>query len=165
MLFTFYSDLDGDGYGSPVSSTLACTAPSNYVDNTDDCDDNDNAQFPGAEEYCNGEDDIRDGQTDENSSIDVQTWYYDADGDSYGNPGATLVQCYQATNYVAQADDCDDDDPLQTQMQPSTATMKTTTATVPSTTTQMASFPFTSMQMAMGMGTAQTQTAMAYPTT
>ena len=113
VLLTFYSDLDGDGYGSPVSSILACAAPSNYVDNTDDCDDNDNAQFPGAAEYCNGEDDNCDGQTDESSAVDVQTWYYDADGDSYGNPGATLSQCYQATNYVAQAGDCDDDDPLQ----------------------------------------------------
>lgn len=113
VLQTFYSDLDGDSYGSPVNSVLGCYAPSGFTDNTDDCDDGDNMQHPGANEYCNGEDDNCDGTTDESTAIDVQTWYYDEDGDSYGNDGAILVQCFQETNYVAQNGDCDDGDPFQ----------------------------------------------------
>ena len=42
------TDLDGDGF-------LACN----------DCDDSDGAQYPGADEYCNGEDDDCDGDIDE----------------------------------------------------------------------------------------------------
>jgi large repetitive protein len=38
---TWYVDSDNDGYGSASGTTEACDQPSGYVDNTDDCDDND----------------------------------------------------------------------------------------------------------------------------
>ena len=35
-LFTFYADLDGDGYGDPADFVTDCTAPEGYVANADD---------------------------------------------------------------------------------------------------------------------------------
>jgi hypothetical protein len=43
--------------------------------------------------------------------VSTVRWYRDADGDSYGNPGQYLDQCDQPPGYVANADDCDDNDP------------------------------------------------------
>ena len=63
---TVYADTDGDGYGNPTSSiTLSgCTIPAGYVGNDDDCDDSNNAIYPGAvdipgnsiDENCDGVD-------------------------------------------------------------------------------------------------------------
>lgn len=36
---TFYSDMDGDGFGDLTKPVQACSAPEGYVDNRDDCDD------------------------------------------------------------------------------------------------------------------------------
>ncbi len=53
---TFYRDADEDGYGTPSDTAAACTAPSGYVDNSDDCDDTDDGVNPDAEGDCSGED-------------------------------------------------------------------------------------------------------------
>jgi hypothetical protein len=37
----WFVDADGDGYGSNASTLGACTQPTGYVDNADDCDDGD----------------------------------------------------------------------------------------------------------------------------
>ena len=42
---TYYEDNDGDGFGSSVS-TFACTEPSGYSENDDDCDDTDGSINP-----------------------------------------------------------------------------------------------------------------------
>jgi len=62
---TFYADNDNDGYGNPDLSTLACSAPSGYVSNDDDCDDSRNYIYPGALEVCDGLDNDCDGSVDE----------------------------------------------------------------------------------------------------
>ena len=41
-----------------------------------------------------------------------QTWYADADGDSLGDPNASIEQCEQPEGYVGNSNDSDDTDPL-----------------------------------------------------
>jgi hypothetical protein len=36
---TWYADADADGYGDPDVTTVACAAPSGYLDDDQDCDD------------------------------------------------------------------------------------------------------------------------------
>ncbi len=112
-VLTWYSDTDADGYGDPAVSDIDCNQPFGYVADNTDCDDTDAAQYPGADEYCNGEDDDCDGIIDEDDSADVLTWYADADSDTYGDPAVSDIDCYQPTGYVADNTDCDDTDPAQ----------------------------------------------------
>ncbi|HJN77665.1 MAG TPA: putative metal-binding motif-containing protein [Myxococcota bacterium] len=107
---TWYIDYDSDGYGDGSFSAEACDAPSGYVDNTDDCDDTDADVWPGADEYCNGIDDDCDGDTDEDSALDVTTWYEDADSDGYGNASVSDDECDQPRGFVEDDTDCDDTD-------------------------------------------------------
>ncbi len=107
---TWYADADGDGYGEAITTALGCEAPSGFVADDSDCDDRDAAQFPGADELCNGEDDDCDGATDEGDAIDKATWYADRDGDGYGDPSATDLGCDAPRGYVADDSDCDDGD-------------------------------------------------------
>jgi hypothetical protein len=53
---TWYADDDGDGFGDPSDSVEACSAPPGYIDDADDCDDDDNDVHPGAIEPCGGPD-------------------------------------------------------------------------------------------------------------
>ncbi|MDP7202461.1 MAG: MopE-related protein, partial [Dehalococcoidia bacterium] len=73
---TWYLDGDADGYGDADSpATGPCDEePSGYVDNAEDCDDDDPAISPDGVEACNGVDDDCDPLTDEN---------VDGDGDGY----------------------------------------------------------------------------------
>lgn len=87
----YYRDNDNDSYGDPNTTTLACSLPSGYVVNHDDCNDFDALQKPG------------------------QVWYIDADDDGYPASG-TVTQCYRPTNgkvvaeLISTSEDCDDSD-------------------------------------------------------
>ncbi|MDG1478465.1 MAG: putative metal-binding motif-containing protein [Myxococcota bacterium] len=107
---TWYADADADTYGDVATTLDACDQPSGYVTDTTDCDDGDSAQYPGADEYCNGEDDNCDGTVDEDAALDATTWYGDSDGDTYGSAGFSLTQCSQPSGYVVSDADCDDTD-------------------------------------------------------
>ncbi len=107
---TWYLDADGDGYGDVSSTTVACDQPSTYVAVDTDCDDGDDAQYPGADEYCNGEDDDCDGTTDEDGAVDAATWYLDGDGDGYGDASSNVQACSQPSSYIEDDMDCDDGD-------------------------------------------------------
>jgi hypothetical protein len=101
---TYYSDADGDGYGNLADSTVDTSQPSGYVANSSDCDDSNFSVNPGATELCNGIDDNCFGGIDEGCI----TYYEDADGDGYGNPGVSVSSPAPPPGYVANSGDCDD---------------------------------------------------------
>ena len=103
---TFYADTDGDGHGDEASTVTACEAPEGYVESSDDCDDSDAAVSPDATEQCNESDDNCNGVADDGAEDAV--WYFDSDGDGYGDAGVTFEDCVAPTGYVAEAGDCDD---------------------------------------------------------
>lgn len=116
---TWYGDSDGDGYGGTTFSTVACVAPTSYVETSDDCDDLDANINPGATEVCDEVDNDCDNDIDDDdnsilyvdaSGVDV-LWYIDADSDSYGSSNFSLEQCNQPIGYVRSDDsslDCND---------------------------------------------------------
>jgi len=131
---TFWFDADADGYGDPARSTPACSAPSGWVDNDDDCDDGKASTYPGAREVpydgtdqdCDGSDlcdvdeDGADHPTCGGSDCDdtddsrypgaTETWYdgVDTDCDGWSDYDADRdgddAEAYGGT-------DCDDADP------------------------------------------------------
>ena len=104
----FYRDADGDGFGDASNSTQACTAPPGYASNNTDCNDDDNAVYPGAIEICDGKDNDCNGTIDE----DIKTTFYrDADGDGFGDATNSTQACVAPAGYVANDTDCNDDDP------------------------------------------------------
>ncbi|GDX78606.1 hypothetical protein LBMAG42_04170 [Deltaproteobacteria bacterium] len=105
---TWYDDADTDGYGDPADSQVACTQPSGWLASAGDCDDTDEAEYPGADERCDGDDDNCDGAIDEDTAVDASTWYADADADGYGDAASTTVACSMPSGFVADTTDCDD---------------------------------------------------------
>ena len=106
---TYWEDADGDGFGDEGSTTDACEPPTGYVPAGDgDCDDADSTVYPGAEELCDSIDNDCDDEVDED--LGSSTWYADADGDGYGNPGSSTDACEQPAGYTNNDWDCDDTD-------------------------------------------------------
>ncbi len=104
---TYYLDNDGDGYGNEERVQAACERPDGYVDVGGDCDDQDGDVHPGASEVCNGDDDNCDGSVDEGV---LETYYWDGDGDTFGDPDVTMTGCAPDAGYVFRAGDCNDSD-------------------------------------------------------
>ena len=96
---TYYLDADGDTYGDASQTTDAYSQPAGYVTNSDDCDDQDpdlsalNSQGDCAPEPT------------------TNTYYLDADGDTYGDPTQSTQAISQPAGYVTNSDDCDDTNP------------------------------------------------------
>ncbi len=84
-------DADADGFAAP-----------------EDCDDDDPAVRPGAEELCNDVDDDCDGSVDEGVTLSL---WPDGDGDGYGAGSQPAAACEAPEGYVERGDDCDDHDP------------------------------------------------------
>jgi hypothetical protein len=129
----YFQDLDNDGFGSSVTTTALCSAgaPVGYAEVSGDCNDSNNAIYPGATELaCNSNDDNCNGSIDENfvtgcndplacnysasatcatgCDYTAQTWYEDADTDGYGSTTVTQVACAQPLGYILTGGDCDD---------------------------------------------------------
>jgi hypothetical protein len=84
---TWYADVDDDGYGDPDASILACFQPWFYVDNTEDCNDDEPLLGPPA------------------------PWVIDTDGDGFGSGAESEDSCTAPTPdhvLVAAGIDCDE---------------------------------------------------------
>jgi hypothetical protein len=89
--FSWYADVDDDGYGDPEVTVLACFQPWFYVDNTEDC--NDDEPLLGL----------------------PASWVVDGDGDGFGAGTVSAEDCDPPTAehvLLAKGLDCDDDDPF-----------------------------------------------------
>jgi len=102
---TFYQDSDGDLFGNPSVTILACSAPAGYVADNTDCNDGNAAVNPGATEVCNGIDDDCDTLVDEGVLL---TFFQDADGDGFGNASVTTLACSAPPGFVSNSGDCND---------------------------------------------------------
>lgn len=76
----------------------------------EDCNDEDPAINPGADEVCNGLDDDCDGLVDlfDDSITGAVTGFVDADGDGFGDPDQETVACELTAGLVEDNSDCDD---------------------------------------------------------
>ena len=59
---TWYRDADQDGFGNPESTTISCTFVEGYVENNEDCDDQNSEARPNATEQIDGIDNNCDGE-------------------------------------------------------------------------------------------------------
>lgn len=103
----WYVDGDGDGFGDPEVTLAACDAPDSYIDNSDDCDDAQGSVYPGADELCDGLDNDCNDEIDDNP-LDATQYYWDFDGDGYGDPERPEAACSPADWLVEDNTDCDD---------------------------------------------------------
>jgi len=104
---TLYVDVDSDGFGNPDGDTTTACEADGYSPFGSDCDDFNDAVFPGAEEICDEVDNNCDGETDE--GMEESVWYIDEDGDGYGDPdGDSINYCGDPDGYSAYGTDCDD---------------------------------------------------------
>ena len=107
---TWYTDADSDGHGDVDSPVSACEPPAGTVASSDDCDDTQSTVSPNATEICDEIDNDCDGDIDEADAADAAIWYADSDGDGFGDPTQTNAACSTPSGYVADDQDCADDD-------------------------------------------------------
>ncbi|MBK7037546.1 MAG: putative metal-binding motif-containing protein [Bacteroidetes bacterium] len=79
----YYTDADLDAYGAGLGANYCSDPGAGFSLNNLDCEDGDASINPGEIDLCNGIDNDCDGLID-NDAI-FTTYYYDGDGDSYGN--------------------------------------------------------------------------------
>ncbi|MBU3729262.1 MAG: hypothetical protein FGM37_08460, partial [Phycisphaerales bacterium] len=107
---TWYVDGDGDGYGTG-SPALHCSVEAlpGHAGVSGDCDDGAPAVNPGTSEVCNGIDDDCAGGVDD--GLEFLDWYYDGDGDGYGDDAYVQGACASpGTGWVeAGGDGCVED--------------------------------------------------------
>ena len=76
-------------------------------DYTIDCNDQNASVNPDAIEICDYIDNNCDGQIDEGVQ---KIFYFDNDGDGFGDPNVWILDCFRPSFYVLNSDDCDDND-------------------------------------------------------
>ncbi|MFN7143880.1 MAG: putative metal-binding motif-containing protein, partial [Myxococcota bacterium] len=105
LTFTWYVDVDVDGFGDPATAIEACEAPEGTVGDNTDCDDTTSSAYPGNAEVCDEIDNNCDGAVDEGVAT---TYYADFDSDGFGTAALTQDACAVPTGYTVNSDDCDD---------------------------------------------------------
>jgi Putative metal-binding motif len=103
---TWYMDNDADTYGDNATQMTGCAAPQGSAARGGDCDDNNAAVNPTALEAADGIDNNCNGQVDELGN--VNRYYYDNDGDGYGDPDVYQDVAQQPPGYITDGTDCDD---------------------------------------------------------
>lgn len=108
---SYYTDSDGDGYGTD-EEILSCKKPDGTSIFNTDCDDYDATINPVAIEICNGDlDDDCDGLADnDDPGVTGQDIYFeDNDYDGYGS-GVIILSCWWPDGASDLNTDCDDTD-------------------------------------------------------
>ena len=106
----FFTDKDGDGYGTATKQCL-CNASGDYTAKVEgDCSDGDGASNPGQAEKCaDKKDNNCDGKTDEAGCQGCTTYYKDVDGDGFGLTADKQCLSTSAAPYTAlKPGDCND---------------------------------------------------------
>lgn len=102
----FYEDMDMDGYGNASTLTTTCVQPLGYITTVGDCNDMNAAVNEGMTEVCNDVDDNCNNLVDD--GLPFANYYFDNDGDNFGNNTQVIYSCEQPSNYVLSAGDCND---------------------------------------------------------
>ncbi len=106
----YAADNDGDGYGAIGDTQCLCAPNGVYTSlKATDCNDQNKAIHPGADEICDGLDNNCDGVTDPVGSEGCKNEFLDQDGDGYGsNTSAPVCACGNMPGYAALGGDCND---------------------------------------------------------
>lgn len=111
-VFTYFRDVDNDGYGDVSIAIDTCLAipPEGFVMDATDCDDLESMVNPGVAEICDAIDNNCSGVN--NEGLAVTRYYQDFDNDGYGELNVTLDTCLvePPLGFVTNADDCNDGD-------------------------------------------------------
>ncbi|MDP4730535.1 MAG: choice-of-anchor I family protein [Flavobacteriales bacterium] len=102
----FYEDMDMDGYGNASTLISTCVQPLGYITSAGDCNDMNAAVNDGMMEVCNDVDDNCNNLVDD--GLDFANYYFDNDGDMFGNTMDAVFSCQQPNGYVLSGGDCND---------------------------------------------------------
>jgi len=100
---SYYRDVDGDGFGVLDGAIESLEPVDGYVQNYDDCDDNNVNIFPGANEQFDSVDNDCDGSIDEGFA--EREYYRDADGDGFGDSLDAVQAVIIPNGYVVNSTD------------------------------------------------------------
>jgi len=103
----YFLDRDNDGFGVWEQAKVRCAAPTGYVDNSEDCADDDADVYPGAPEFCDKIDQDCNGEVDD-EAVDAVAYYTDFDLDGYGGTDSAIYACEQPEGSITIGGDCDD---------------------------------------------------------
>ncbi|MAA78777.1 MAG: hypothetical protein CL916_05915 [Deltaproteobacteria bacterium] len=106
VLVTYYFDGDGDNFGDSTNTQQDCFPADGYVTNGNDCDDEDDAMYPGSMEVCDGLDNDCNDLIDDGLGV---YWFFDEDGDGYGSIDTSIQACTQPQGSITTGGDCDDE--------------------------------------------------------